>query len=91
ISLTVKILQIFKPFFSLENFFSQMTLALVRTTYGPSQKQIPLLSYLKQQFFTLFRDPNEVLNSEFQINSLSMKDNGKASTYLAQFRNLQSR
>ncbi|KNZ51559.1 uncharacterized protein VP01_3904g1, partial [Puccinia sorghi] len=31
----------------------------------------------KQQFFTLFGDPNE--------------DNGKASTYIAQFRTLQSR
>ncbi|KNZ63479.1 uncharacterized protein VP01_11390g1, partial [Puccinia sorghi] len=31
------------------------------------------------------------LNAEFELNSLSMKDNSKASTYIAQFRTLQSR
>ncbi|KNZ61495.1 uncharacterized protein VP01_13933g1, partial [Puccinia sorghi] len=45
----------------------------------------------EQQLFTLFRDPNEVQNTEFELNSLSMKDNRKASTYIAQFRTLQSR
>ncbi|KNZ50662.1 uncharacterized protein VP01_4304g1 [Puccinia sorghi] len=45
----------------------------------------------KQQLFNLFRDPNEVRNAEFKLNSLSMKDNGKASTYIAQFWTLQSR
>ncbi|KNZ52359.1 uncharacterized protein VP01_3604g2 [Puccinia sorghi] len=32
-----------------------------------------------------------VRNAKFELNSLSMKDNGKASTYIAQFRTLQSR
>ncbi|KNZ48204.1 uncharacterized protein VP01_5836g1 [Puccinia sorghi] len=32
-----------------------------------------------------------VRNAEFELNSLSMKDNGKASTYISQFRTLQSR
>ncbi|KNZ51733.1 uncharacterized protein VP01_3836g1 [Puccinia sorghi] len=45
----------------------------------------------KQQLFTLFGDPNEVRKTEFELNFLSMKDNGKASTYIAQFRTLQSR
>ncbi|KNZ45744.1 uncharacterized protein VP01_7844g1, partial [Puccinia sorghi] len=45
----------------------------------------------EQQLFTLFGDPNEVRNTEYELNSLSMKDNGKASTYIAQFRTLQSR
>ena len=45
----------------------------------------------EQQLFTLFGDPNEVRNAEFELNSLSMKENGKASTYIAQFRALQSR
>ncbi|KNZ63136.1 uncharacterized protein VP01_11835g1, partial [Puccinia sorghi] len=45
----------------------------------------------KQQLFTLFGDPNEVRNAEFKLNSLSMKDNGKASTYIAQLQTLQSR
>ncbi|KNZ53889.1 hypothetical protein VP01_310g12 [Puccinia sorghi] len=45
----------------------------------------------KQQLFTLFGDPNEVRNTKFELNSLSMKDNSKASTYIAQFRTLQSR
>ncbi|KNZ44857.1 hypothetical protein VP01_8757g1, partial [Puccinia sorghi] len=31
------------------------------------------------------------LNTEFELNSLSMKDNGNVSTYIAQFRTLQSR
>jgi hypothetical protein len=44
----------------------------------------------EQQLFTLFGDPNEVRNAEFEINSLLMKENGKASTYIAQFRVLQS-
>ncbi|KNZ57447.1 uncharacterized protein VP01_2155g1 [Puccinia sorghi] len=43
------------------------------------------------QFFTLFGDPNEVRNTKFELNSLSMKDNGRASTYIAQFQTLQSR
>ncbi|KNZ63596.1 uncharacterized protein VP01_11223g1, partial [Puccinia sorghi] len=30
-------------------------------------------------------------NTKFELNSLSMKDNGKASTYISQFRTLQSR
>ncbi|KNZ63666.1 uncharacterized protein VP01_11167g1, partial [Puccinia sorghi] len=45
---------------------------------------------IKQQLF-LFRDPNEVRNAEFELSSLSMKDNSKASTYIAQFQTLQSR
>ncbi|KNZ49684.1 uncharacterized protein VP01_4852g1 [Puccinia sorghi] len=45
----------------------------------------------EQQLFTLFGDPNEVRNTKFELNSLSMKDNGKASTYIAQFRTLPSR
>ncbi|KNZ51167.1 uncharacterized protein VP01_4060g2 [Puccinia sorghi] len=45
----------------------------------------------KQQFFTLFGDPNEVPNAEFDLNSLSIKDNGKAWTYIAQFRTLHYR
>ncbi|KNZ49393.1 uncharacterized protein VP01_5041g2 [Puccinia sorghi] len=45
----------------------------------------------EKQLFTLFGDPNEVQNAEFELNSLSMKDNSKASTYIAQFRTLQSR
>ncbi|KNZ49437.1 uncharacterized protein VP01_5001g1 [Puccinia sorghi] len=45
----------------------------------------------EQQLLTLFGDPNEVGNTEFKLNSLSMKDNGKASTYIAQFQTLQSR
>ncbi|KNZ54216.1 uncharacterized protein VP01_3005g1 [Puccinia sorghi] len=32
-----------------------------------------------------------VRKAEFELNSLSMKDNGKASTYITQFRTLQSR
>ncbi|KNZ59288.1 uncharacterized protein VP01_1766g2 [Puccinia sorghi] len=43
------------------------------------------------KLFTLFGDPNEVQNSEFELNSLSMKDNGKALTYITQFQTLQSR
>ncbi|KNZ57884.1 uncharacterized protein VP01_204g9 [Puccinia sorghi] len=45
----------------------------------------------EQQLFTLFGDPNEVRNAEFELNSLAMKENGKASTYISQFRTLQSR
>ena len=44
----------------------------------------------EQQLFTLFGDPNEVCNTEFELNSLSMKETGKASTYISQFRVLQS-
>ncbi|KNZ60386.1 uncharacterized protein VP01_1561g2 [Puccinia sorghi] len=43
----------------------------------------------EQQLFTLLGDPNEVRNAEFKLNSLSMKDNGKALTYIAQFQTLQ--
>ena len=44
----------------------------------------------EQQLFTLFGNPNKVQNAEFELNSLSMKENGKALTYIAQFRTLQS-
>ncbi|KNZ44968.1 uncharacterized protein VP01_8623g2, partial [Puccinia sorghi] len=45
----------------------------------------------EQQFFTFFWDPNEVCNTEFELNSLSMKDNGRASTYITQASKLNHR
>ncbi|KAH9461410.1 hypothetical protein Pst134EA_017718 [Puccinia striiformis f. sp. tritici] len=45
----------------------------------------------EQQLFTIFGDPNEVRNTEYELNNLQMKDSGKASLYIAQFCTLQSR
>ncbi|KNZ63035.1 uncharacterized protein VP01_11943g1, partial [Puccinia sorghi] len=70
---------------------------MVQTVSGPPQKPISTSclinnwDQLKQKLFTLFGDPNEVQNTEFELNSLSMKDNSKASTYIAQFQTLQLR
>ncbi|KNZ58568.1 uncharacterized protein VP01_1903g1 [Puccinia sorghi] len=44
----------------------------------------------EQQLFILFGNPNEVQNAKIELNSLSMKDNSKASTHIAQFPKLQS-
>ncbi|KNZ44858.1 hypothetical protein VP01_8756g1, partial [Puccinia sorghi] len=87
ISSTVKILRSYKPFFSLVNFFSQMTLLCSLITARRSSTH---WDQFEQQLFTLFGDPNEVRNAKFELNSLSMKDNGKALSYIAQFRTLQA-
>ncbi|KNZ44960.1 uncharacterized protein VP01_8630g1 [Puccinia sorghi] len=56
---------------------------MVQTISGPPRKPIPLLS--NQQLGSIRTTIVHLLNS------LSMKDNGKASTYITQFRTLQSR
>ncbi|KAI9626667.1 hypothetical protein KEM48_010262 [Puccinia striiformis f. sp. tritici PST-130] len=45
----------------------------------------------EQQLFTLFGDPNEVRNAEYELNNLQMKESSKALAYITQFRTLQSR
>ncbi|KAI9619627.1 hypothetical protein KEM48_006213 [Puccinia striiformis f. sp. tritici PST-130] len=50
-----------------------------------------IIDKFEQQLFTLFGDPNEVRNAEYELNNLQMKESGKASAYIAQFRTLQSR
>ncbi|KAH9443552.1 hypothetical protein Pst134EA_033019 [Puccinia striiformis f. sp. tritici] len=51
----------------------------------------PLNDKFEQQLFTLFGDPNEVRNAEYELNNLQMKESSKASAYIAQFHTLQSR
>ncbi|KAI9629667.1 hypothetical protein KEM48_012731 [Puccinia striiformis f. sp. tritici PST-130] len=45
----------------------------------------------EQQLFTLFGDPNEVRDAEYELNNLQMKESSKVSAYIAQFCTLQSR
>lgn len=44
----------------------------------------------KQNFFTLFGNPNEVQNAEYKLNNLVMKENSRVSVYISNFRTLQS-
>ena len=43
------------------------------------------------QLLTLFGDPNELQNTENELDSLYMKDSDNASSYIASFRSLESR
>ena len=43
------------------------------------------------QLLTLFGDPNELRNTENELESLYMKDSDNASSYIASFRSLESR
>ncbi|KNZ64505.1 uncharacterized protein VP01_10215g1, partial [Puccinia sorghi] len=54
------------------------------TVFSGSQEDPLCGLVLRRIGITLFGDPNEVRNAEFELNSLSMKDNGKASTYISQ-------
>ncbi|KAI9627072.1 hypothetical protein H4Q26_017543 [Puccinia striiformis f. sp. tritici PST-130] len=45
----------------------------------------------EQQLFTLFGDPNEIHNAEYELNNLQMKESSKASAYIAQLCTLPSR
>ncbi|KAI9630987.1 hypothetical protein KEM48_013351 [Puccinia striiformis f. sp. tritici PST-130] len=72
-----------RPFFELVESYSQTILALLPMTDKGfySKKPDCILNNwdkFEQQLFTLFGDPNEVRNAEYELNNLQMKESSKA-------------